>query len=77
MRKGLTEGGGGLRAKVRGEGSRARCRVRGRVESSCGRGCAGLFEAHEMVRESWIGPHMEGHTIWTSVLLGEGERREN
>lgn len=56
MRRGLTEsgteGGGGLKAKVRGEGLRVRCTVRGGVESSSGRGCLGRSVAHETVRES-------------------------
>ena len=55
MRRGLaeseTEGGKGLRVKVRGEGLTVRCAVRGGVESS-GRGCLGWSVAHEMVRES-------------------------
>lgn len=79
MRRGLTEseaeGGGGLRVKVRGEGLRVRYAVRSGVESSSGRGCLGRFVAHETVRENWIGPYMEGHTIWTSVLLEEEEDR--
>lgn len=69
------EAGGGLRVKVRGGGLRKRCTVCGRVESSGGCGCLGRFVAHEMVRESRSGPHMEEHTIWTSYLVGE-ERTE-
>lgn len=69
------EAGGGLRVKVRGGGLRKRCTVCGRVEPSGGCGWLGWFVAHEMVRESRSGPHMEEHTIWTSYLVGE-ERTE-
>ncbi len=65
----------GLKVKVRGEGLRVRCAVCGGVVSSSGRECLRRLVAHEMVRKRRTGPHMEGHTIWTSVLLEKGDER--
>lgn len=75
LRESRTEGGGGLRVTIRGEGLWVRSSVQGWVESSNGCGCLGLSVAHETVRESCFGSLMEGHNIWTSVLVRE-ERRE-